>query len=108
MGEFESVSELMEYIYKDEYVEFRENLQALIQEKEHEIYIAKIIVAEGYRCKGIGTKYILELIEYAKKYNKRLTLIPSSAYGGNLRRLKKFYKKLGFVHIGHDEWCYFS
>lgn len=94
----------------NEYVELRENLEALIQEDNHEIYISKIIVTEGYRCKGIGTKYILEIIEYAKKYNKKLSLIPSSAYGSNLRRLKKFYKRLGFRQISRKdiEWYYLS
>lgn len=91
---------------KMEYVELRENLEVLIQEDEHEVYIAKIIVSEGYRGKGIGTRYITEMIEYAKKYNKRLTLIPSDAYGSSLRRLEKFYKKLGFRKISYNEWQY--
>ena len=90
-----------------QYTEVREGMQAIINENDNEINIAMIVVDESYRCQGIGTKYILEIIEYAKKYNKIVTLIPSDIYGGKLRRLKKFYKRLGFKQISHT-WCYFS
>lgn len=90
-----------------QYTEIKEGMKAIVNEYDNEIHIAMIVVDESYRCKGIGTKYILETIEYAKRYNKIVTLIPSDIYGGNLRRLKKFYKRLGFKQISH-KWCYFS
>lgn len=90
-----------------QYTEIGEGFKAIINEDDNEINIAMIVVDEDRRCEGIGTKYILDTIEYAKRYDKMVTLIPSDIYGGKLRRLKKFYKRLGFKQISHT-WCYFS
>jgi len=87
------------------YIEFQYGLQATINETDSEIYLCLILVDEDKKNKGLGTAYMKELIDYAVRYNKRLILFPSSFFGGELKRLKKFYTKLGFKQIG-KQWEY--
>jgi hypothetical protein len=49
------------------------------------------------RGKGLGTKLMEDLIEVADENGFKITLTPSSSYGGNVTRLKAFYKGFGFV-----------
>lgn len=90
-----------------EYLELRENFKSVIHEYDDEIYIAMIFVDKVCRGKGIGTKYINEMIDYATRYKKKISLIPSDIFGGNLMKLKKFYKRLGFKQI-NKKWYYFT
>jgi GNAT superfamily N-acetyltransferase len=49
------------------------------------------------RGTGAGTKYMQELTQYADIVGKPITLTPSNSLGGSVARLKKFYKRFGFV-----------
>lgn len=88
-----------------QYAEIRPGLEAIINESDDEVHIALIFVEKEKRCQGIGSAYIKEMIDYATRNKKIITLIPSDVYGGKLRRLKKFYKRLGFKQIG-KKWQY--
>ncbi len=57
----------------------------------------KIIVPETARSKGVGSKAMKEILDYADAANKTVILTPSSDFGGNKRRLVDFYKRHGFV-----------
>lgn len=61
------------------------------------ITLSKIVVPEGNRGAGVGTKAMQMLIDYADANGKHVVLSPSPDFGGNVKRLKKFYKGFGFV-----------
>ena len=91
----------------------RENLETLkttltnkypgLQLKVHkmmgkeELYLSKIIVSTDKQNEGIGTKVMVELCKYADQKKQMITLNPSNDYGGNVSKLKRFYKRFGFV-----------
>lgn len=62
-----------------------------------EITLSSIQIEKAERSKGLGTKYMKELIEIADKNDKIIVLSPSSDFGGSKARLTKFYKGFGFV-----------
>ena len=61
------------------------------------IILDKIIVNPNTRNQGVGTELMNDLISKADNNNITLALTPSKDFGGNVTRLKKFYKSLGFV-----------
>lgn len=60
------------------------------------IRISTILVEKSQRNKGIGTAVMNEIIAFADQNKLSISLTPSSILGGNLRRLKSFYRKFGF------------
>jgi len=64
---------------------------------KNEINLSRIVVPKEMRNQGIGTQVMNDLSEYADSIGKRITLTPSSDFGGNVSKLKSFYKELGFV-----------
>lgn len=66
-----------------------------------DIELASIIVPKEKLGQGLGSKVMKELIKYADKHGKRITLTPAqkSDYHGTTsqRRLINFYKQFGFV-----------
>lgn len=62
------------------------------------ITLSRIVVPESERGEGVGTKAMMELIAYADKTGQTIALSPSTDFGASSKeRLKKFYKRLGFV-----------
>lgn len=61
------------------------------------ITVSQIVVPEGARGSGVGTKAMQELLAYADAAGKHVFLTPSADFGGNKKRLTAFYKRLGFV-----------
>ena len=59
--------------------------------------ISKIVVPEESRGSGIGSQVMEELVGYADTYGLTIGLTPEDTYGGNVKRLKQFYKDFGFV-----------
>lgn len=68
-----------------------------ISEKNDIINVSKIIVPEEGRNKGVGTKAMQAIIDYADKTGQHVALTPSADFGGNKKRLVEFYKRFGFV-----------
>jgi GNAT superfamily N-acetyltransferase len=62
------------------------------------LYLSKIVVPEGQRGQGLGTKAMQDVIARADAEGKRVVLSPSTEYGAtSVGRLKDFYKRFGFV-----------
>jgi len=68
-----------------------------ISEKNGTITLSRVIVPESQRGEGIGTTLMDDLIDYADKTGQRIVLTPTGDFGGNVKRLKDFYKSFGFV-----------
>lgn len=67
------------------------------KEKFKEIYLTGFIVPISSRNTGIGTSFMKDLTKLADEHGYKITLSPDSTYGGNVRRLKDFYQRFGFV-----------
>jgi predicted GNAT family N-acyltransferase len=66
--------------------------------KTNNITLSKIVVPKQHREKGIGSSVMNKLKGFADNNKSRITLTPSTDFGGSsVNRLKKFYKKHGFV-----------
>ncbi len=61
------------------------------------LVISSIIIPKEKRNQGIGTKVMNEICDFADKNNLAIILTPSSDFGGNKKRLIKFYKYFNFV-----------
>jgi len=69
-----------------------------ISEKNGIITLSEIRVPKGERKTGVGTKAMKELVGYADRTGQKIVLTPSKDYGASsVSRLKKFYKRFGFV-----------
>jgi GNAT superfamily N-acetyltransferase len=67
-------------------------------EREKVITIPRIVVPEGSRGAGVGTKLMERVLAYADASGKTVALTPSTDFGGSSKaRLERFYKRLGFV-----------
>lgn len=91
---------MIQDILIDKYGDFIDGLS--IYENRTSLILSKIVIKEGIRQEGIGSKILLELVNYADKNKQIIALTPSSDFGGNKNRLVQFYKKFGFkMNKGH-------
>jgi len=60
------------------------------------VRVNKIVVPAERRGRGAGSEMMKEIIEFADNNGVTLSLDPSADFGGNKKRLEKFYKSLGF------------
>jgi len=64
----------------------------------HNLHLSRIIVARPLREQGIGTRAMNELVALADRHGLLMTLSPAVDFGGSsAERLKKFYRRFGFV-----------
>ena len=73
------------------------NVSLSISENPKSLDLSKIVVPKELRGQGIGTNVMNDLIQYADETGKKINLTPSADFGGNVNRLKSFYKDFGFV-----------
>lgn len=64
--------------------------------KYNNIVLHSIVIERSQRNQGLGTQILNELCAFADTHGVTITLTPDSSLGGNLRKLKAFYKKFGF------------
>jgi GNAT superfamily N-acetyltransferase len=64
---------------------------------KNDINLSRIVVPKELRNQGIGTQVMNDLSAFADSIGKRITLTPSSDFGGSVPKLKTFYKEFGFV-----------
>jgi GNAT superfamily N-acetyltransferase len=64
-----------------------------------EIYLSKIALPKDGRGEGAGTAAMSKLIDFANRTGRTIALTPDLTYGAtSIKRLKKFYTRLGFVN----------
>jgi len=59
--------------------------------------LSRIEVPDAARGEGMGSDIMAMLTQAADDAGVALALTPSGAFGGNVRRLRAFYKRFGFV-----------
>lgn len=74
-----------------------DGIKFAISERDNVITVSRIVVPEGSRNAGIGTRAMQVLVDYADRNGKHIALTPSADFGGNKKRLTEFYKRFGFV-----------
>lgn len=67
-----------------------------LMERGDVVTVSKIVVPEGAREAGAGTRAMEQLVAWADANGKHLALTPSADFGGNAKRLTAFYKRFGF------------
>lgn len=74
------------------------NVKLDVYEKNGIVNLSRIVVPKEQRKSGIGSQIMNDLASYADANNAKITLSPSTDFGGtSVARLKDFYKKFGFV-----------
>ena len=68
----------------------------IFENKDNTISINNLVVKQNLRNKGIGQNILDDIISYADKNNKTITLTPTSEYLTK-NRLTNWYKRNGFV-----------
>ncbi len=61
------------------------------------IQLDLIQVHENRRGEGIGREVMTAIISYSDIHKLPIELTPSGQFGSSKRKLRKFYKKLGFI-----------
>jgi len=84
------IEKTLEDKYKDELIGLD------IYEDGKSLKLSRIIINPEFRGGGVGTDIMNDLINYADKNKKIITLTPSGDFGGNKNRLVQFYKRFGF------------
>lgn len=87
---------MIEQLLDSKYGEYLEGLD--IYENRTSLKLSRIVIKPEYRNTGVGTKIMEDLVSYADKNTKIITLTPASDFGGNKNRLIQFYKRFGFKH----------
>lgn len=67
-----------------------------VYERKDTIAISNIVVKKNLRNNGIGQTILNDIVAYADRTNKTVTLTPTTEFGTQ-ERLKRWYKKNGFV-----------
>jgi GNAT superfamily N-acetyltransferase len=69
-----------------------------ITEGKNGLTVSGLIVPKDKRGQGVGSQAMADILNYADSKGVRVTLTPSTDFGGSsVDRLKKFYKQFGFV-----------
>ena len=68
-----------------------------VYENKGTINLSRIVVPKEMRSTGIGSSVMNDLVKYADSTGQKIALTPSDSFGGNVKRLKDFYKEFGFV-----------
>jgi GNAT superfamily N-acetyltransferase len=60
------------------------------------IYLSDLYLKPEFQGKGIGTKIMKEIIDFADKNQLPITLVPAPESIKDIKRLNRFYQKFGF------------
>ena len=74
---------------------------SLFEDRKGDIKLETIIIDKDLRKSGVGSKAMQDIVDFADRNNKRVKLTPAirDDYQGTTSqaRLRKFYKKFGFI-----------
>ena len=100
IGKYHLGGDINEYSVNEfeKYLEDKYNANIDLGDYKKYIYLSRISIPKEIRGLGIGTEIMNEIIAYADKNNRLVTLTPSTDYGAtSISRLKEFYKNFGFI-----------
>lgn len=75
-----------------------EDIALEVWEDKDKIELSTIVIPKHLRGKGKGTEIMNMIINYSDNVNKPIYLTPDTSFGGtSINRLKRFYKRFGFI-----------
>jgi GNAT superfamily N-acetyltransferase len=72
-------------------------VESIISDSPGKMRLQRLIVDKKRRGRGLGTLFMLSMCVYADNNRKVIGISPSADWGTPIRRLKRFYRKFGFV-----------
>ena len=67
--------------------------------------LSRIVIPSEKRGRGIGSKIMQIIVDYADQFGKKIYLTPSKDFGASsVSRLESFYKEFGFVKKPKDDF----
>ncbi|MDH5402063.1 MAG: GNAT family N-acetyltransferase [Candidatus Heimdallarchaeota archaeon] len=97
----------MKSIRADDFAGYLE-IQFPVKVRLHQSYqilqLNLLIVDEDHRDKGIGSMVMNRIIQYSEINLLDVVVTPTDHFGSRLRRLKKFYKRFGFVRFRSNSY----
>jgi len=72
-------------------------VRLVMSETNKYVILKVLLIQKERRNKGEARAFMKDLIEICDKNNLDIYLTPSDVYDGDIKRLNKFYKSLGFV-----------
>lgn len=81
------------------YLNVIEYFDLIYNEDDNCFVLDVIVVKKEHRFKGIGTEIVKSIIEFAHNLGLDLFLCADVVFGGNIDRLRAFYKGLGGVSV---------
>jgi hypothetical protein len=74
-----------------------EGLDVRLRGEGEVVTLDKIVVPVEQREAGVGTEAMQRMMTWADANGKTIALTPSKDFGASVKRLREFYKRLGFV-----------
>ncbi|WP_460271601.1 GNAT family N-acetyltransferase [Bacillus sp. NEAU-Y102] len=71
-------------------------VKVTVEEFDEYVYLAAIKVSPGYKNRGHGSKALQKVIDFAASRKKPLLAFVTGELGGDVARLKVWYKRFGF------------
>lgn len=81
----------------DDLMDRHRHLVTFVSERNQKINVSKVVVPDGQRGQGHGSRFMTDVCDYADRTEQTVTLTPSADFGGNKARLVEFYRRFGFV-----------
>ncbi|MFV1457473.1 GNAT family N-acetyltransferase [Bacillus mycoides] len=72
------------------------NVKVTVEEFDEYVYLSSIKVSPGYKNRGHGSKALQKVIDFAASRKKPLLAFVTGELGGDVERLKVWYKRFGF------------
>jgi GNAT superfamily N-acetyltransferase len=61
------------------------------------LILNRVVVPEDMRGQGIGSSIMREILDYADNTGATVALSPSASFGGNKKRLERWYRSMDFI-----------
>lgn len=75
-------------------------------ETDNDISLSALYVGESKRSKGEGSRFLSDLKDYSDKTGKPIKVTATDEFGGDVKRLAKFYLSNGFEKVGENKYEY--
>ena len=82
------------------------NTSFYFNETDNNIELISLFVNESERSKGQGSAFLSDLKKYSDKTGKPIIVKATSEFGGDVKRLNKFYPDNGFQKVGENKFEY--
>jgi hypothetical protein len=105
-GKLAASNENIEQPIIEQLKENHPNTSFYFNETDNNIELISLYVKDSDRNKGEGSAFLSDLKKYSDKTNKPIIVKATNEFGGDVKRLNKFYPSNGFVKVGENKFEY--